>query len=105
MRQGFVSPEAARKFYGYDADGRREKRNGRMARERRPVVRGADAPLRDVRPHDRQALSGGEDRGGTKIYCSEGCLELYHDYVLVERGPDYRPPANIGETYADLMIK
>ena len=42
---------------------------------------------------------------GTKTYCSEECLELYHDYVLVERGPDYRPPANIGETYADLMVK
>lgn len=42
---------------------------------------------------------------GTKIYCSQGCLELYYDYVLVERGPDYHPPADIGETYADLMVK
>jgi hypothetical protein len=40
-----------------------------------------------------------------RIFCSEGCRELYHDYVLVERGPDYKPPANIGETYADLMVK
>lgn len=42
---------------------------------------------------------------GSRIFCSEGCLELYHDYVLVERGPDYRPPVTIGETYADLMVK
>ena len=34
-----------------------------------------------------------------------GVLELYHDYVLVERGADYQPPPNIGETYADLMVK
>jgi hypothetical protein len=40
-----------------------------------------------------------------RIFCSEGCRELYHDYVLVERGPDYKPPANIEETYADLMVK
>lgn len=42
---------------------------------------------------------------GARIYCSEGCLELYHDYVLVERGPNYQPPARIGETYRDLMVK
>jgi hypothetical protein len=42
---------------------------------------------------------------GTKIYCSEKCLDLYHDYVFVERGPDYRPPLDIGETYADLIAK
>ena len=40
-----------------------------------------------------------------KIFCGEECLALYHDYVLVERGSDYRPPANIGETYAELMVK
>ena len=37
--------------------------------------------------------------------CSQECLELYHDYVLVERGADYQPPPNIGETYAELMVK
>jgi len=42
---------------------------------------------------------------GAKIFCSEECLALFHDYVLVERGPGYRPPPNIGETYADLMVK
>ena len=42
---------------------------------------------------------------GSKIFCSEGCLELYGDYVLVERGADYRPQADIGETYVDLMVK
>ena len=42
---------------------------------------------------------------GTAIYCGEACLALYHDYVLVERGPGYRPPPAIGETYARLMVK
>ena len=41
---------------------------------------------------------------GAKIFCSEECLHLYRDYVLVERDSDYRPPPNIGETYADLMV-
>ena len=41
----------------------------------------------------------------TKTYCSEECRALYHDYVLVERCPNYRPSSNIGETYADLMVK
>ena len=42
---------------------------------------------------------------GTKTYCSEECLDLYRDYVLVERGLGYLPPPNIGETYAKLMVK
>lgn len=42
---------------------------------------------------------------GTKSYCGEECLALYHDYVLVERSANYRPSANIGETYEDLMVK
>ena len=42
---------------------------------------------------------------GTKTYCSQECLALYHDYVLVERGSDYRPQPDIGETYAKLMVK
>jgi hypothetical protein len=41
---------------------------------------------------------------GAKIFCSEECLHLYRDYVLVERDSDYRPPPGIGETYADLMV-
>ncbi len=40
-----------------------------------------------------------------RIFCSEECRDLYQDYWLVERGADYRPPATIGETYADLMVK
>jgi pyruvate/2-oxoacid:ferredoxin oxidoreductase beta subunit len=40
-----------------------------------------------------------------EIFCSEECLALYQDYVLVERGPGYRPPPNISETSADLMVK
>ncbi len=42
---------------------------------------------------------------GAKIFCGEGCLDLYRDYWLVERGAGYRPPPNIGETYVDLMVK
>ena len=42
---------------------------------------------------------------GTRTYCGHECLALYQDYVLVERGPNYRPSADIGETYADLMVK
>lgn len=41
----------------------------------------------------------------TRIFATEDDLELYKDYVLVERGEDYRPPENIGVTYADLMVK
>ena len=41
---------------------------------------------------------------GEKIFCSESCLDLYRDYWLVERGPGYRPPENVGDTYADLMV-
>jgi hypothetical protein len=42
---------------------------------------------------------------GTKTFCSVECRDLYHDYVLTERGPDYRPPLDIGDTYARLMVK
>jgi hypothetical protein len=41
----------------------------------------------------------------TRIFATDEDLELYKDYVLVERGEDYRPPENIGVTYADLMVK
>ena len=30
---------------------------------------------------------------GTKTYCSEECLDLYHDYVLIVRGPELPAPA------------
>ncbi|MCC7021456.1 MAG: hypothetical protein IT338_01430 [Thermomicrobiales bacterium] len=43
--------------------------------------------------------------GRTRIFATPEDLELYKDYVLVERGEDYRPPENIGDTYADLMVK
>jgi hypothetical protein len=42
---------------------------------------------------------------GTKTYRSQECLTRDHDHVLVERGSGYRPQADIGETYADLMVK
>ncbi len=43
--------------------------------------------------------------GQVRTFVSEEDLALYRDYVLVERGEDYRPPENIGETYADLMVQ
>ncbi|MFN8665155.1 MAG: hypothetical protein U0075_24960 [Thermomicrobiales bacterium] len=46
-----------------------------------------------------------EIRDRTRIFATPQDLELYKDYVLVERGEDYRPPENIGDTYADLMVK
>jgi hypothetical protein len=46
-----------------------------------------------------------EIRNRTRIFATPQDLELFKDYVLVERGEDYRPPENIGETYADLMVK
>jgi hypothetical protein len=58
---------------------------------------------RMIAKHYLHAVMEIDDVG--RIFCGEGCLELYRDYVLVERGPDYRPPANIGETYADLMVR
>jgi hypothetical protein len=44
-------------------------------------------------------------RDRTRIFATPQDLELYKDYVLVERGEDYHPPENVGDTYADLMVK
>ena len=46
-----------------------------------------------------------EINGRRRTFATEDDLELYRDYVLVERGEDYRPPENVGLTYADLMVK
>ncbi len=46
-----------------------------------------------------------EINGHPRIFATENDLDLYKDYVLAERGEDYHPPENIGETYADLMVK
>jgi hypothetical protein len=43
--------------------------------------------------------------GRPRVFATEDDLALYKDYVLVERGEDYRPPENVGDTYADLMVK
>ena len=43
--------------------------------------------------------------GEQKIFCSEACEQLYRDYVLVERGHDYRSSANIGHFYEERMVK
>ena len=45
------------------------------------------------------------DAAGAKMFCSDGCHELYNDYWLAERGEGYRSPPDIGDTYADLMVK
>jgi hypothetical protein len=43
--------------------------------------------------------------GLPRTFATEEDLALYQDYVLVERGEDYRPPENVGDKYADLMVK
>jgi hypothetical protein len=43
--------------------------------------------------------------GELKTFATEEDLELYRDYVLVERGEDYRPPDNVGEKYAEMMVR
>ena len=40
-----------------------------------------------------------------KIFCSEACEQLYRDYVLAERGPDYRPQTQVRELYEERMVK
>lgn len=46
-----------------------------------------------------------EINGRVRTFATPEDLELYKDYVLVDRGEDYRPPEDIGDTYADLMVK
>jgi hypothetical protein len=46
-----------------------------------------------------------EIAGRLRTFATEEDLALFKDYVLVERGEDYRPPEDVGETYADLMVK
>ena len=41
----------------------------------------------------------------TRTFATAEDLELYKDYVLMERGEDYRPPENVGDIYADLMVE
>jgi len=43
--------------------------------------------------------------GEQKIFCSAACEQLYRDYVLVERGRNYRPPAKVLEAYEERMVK
>lgn len=46
-----------------------------------------------------------ETEGGQKIFCSEGCEQLYGDYILVRRGREYRPVANVWKLYEERMVK
>ena len=46
-----------------------------------------------------------EIKGRPRIFATAEDLQLYQDYVLPERGEDYRPPQNIGELYAERMVK
>ena len=57
------------------------------------------------RAHDCEVLLRQMSELGTKTYRSQECLALNHDYVLVERGLDCRPQANIGETCTDRLVK
>lgn len=43
--------------------------------------------------------------GRSCIFATEEDLDLYRDYVLVQRGRDYRPPEDIHNTYNELMVK
>lgn len=43
--------------------------------------------------------------GRERTFATEEDLALYRDYVLPERGEDYRPPAEIGDLYAERMVK
>ncbi len=45
-----------------------------------------------------------ETEGGPRTFCGEGCAQLYEDYWLAERGSEPHP-ADIGATYARLMVK
>jgi hypothetical protein len=46
-----------------------------------------------------------EATGEQRIFCSEDCEQIYLDYVLPERGRDYRPPAGVMDHYNELMVR
>lgn len=46
-----------------------------------------------------------EIEGESKIFCGEACEQLYRDYLIPERGRDYRPPGDVAARYDDLMVK
>ena len=46
-----------------------------------------------------------EAEGEAKTFCSEGCVQLYRDYWLIERGLDYRRPDDVGALYAERMVE
>jgi hypothetical protein len=43
--------------------------------------------------------------GERKIFCSNDCEQIYRDYVIPERGPAYRPAADVSERYDALMVR
>ncbi|HEY8445555.1 MAG TPA: hypothetical protein VIL01_00450 [Thermomicrobiales bacterium] len=43
--------------------------------------------------------------GAERTFCGEECAQLYRDYVLPERGENYRPPADVMDLYDRLMVK
>jgi hypothetical protein len=43
--------------------------------------------------------------GERRIFCSEGCEQLYRDHVLVERGRDFRAPTDVGKQYEARIVK
>lgn len=54
-----------------------------------------------IAKHLLLAEAGGEER----IFCGDDCAQLYRDYLLPERGPAYRPPADIGAQYEERMVR
>ena len=44
--------------------------------------------------------------GGERVtFCSEDCAQIYRDYVVPERGRDYRPPGDVMERYNASMVR
>jgi hypothetical protein len=54
-----------------------------------------------IAKHLLVADAGGEQ----KLFCSEGCEQLYRDYILVKRGRNYRPVGNVWKLYEERMVK
>lgn len=46
-----------------------------------------------------------ETPGEPQIFCSEGCEELFRDYVLTERGGDYERPEDVWAVYEQQMTQ
>jgi hypothetical protein len=43
--------------------------------------------------------------GERTMFCGDDCEQIYRDYVIPERGRDYRPPADVMERYDALTVR